>query len=256
MECQPTRQAQWSHECASDDKTRPGTYQRFVEALVLRVTLSCTRRRPSPHSSAAAGWTWLRAQPGCFDFSRTCVPICDALVATGGAFRGAPRERRGASRKAPRGAATRRGPLKPLWEHLKSATVPRRPDVTGPFFLRRLRVIAKSVPCKLTAGTSGRRASAARFLIFGGAWRRVSAAAAARWRRLASRPRRVGRGVAAAPPELANVPPTRCEAPPTRRGRDARRREAPPTRRRAPPKPENAPRRAANAPRWVPVAFA
>merc|ERR1712086_1227212 len=125
-----------------------------------------------------------------------------ALVATGGAFRGAPRKRREAPRNAPRGAATRRGPLKPFFEHLKSATVPRRPDVTGPFFLRRLRVIAKSVPCKLTAGTSGRRAAAARFLIFGGAWRRVSAAAAARWRRLAERWRRVGRGVAAAPPEL------------------------------------------------------
>ena len=68
MECQPTRQAQWSHECASDDKTRQCTYQRFVEALVLRLTLSCTRRRPSPHSSAAAGWTWLRAQRGCVDF--------------------------------------------------------------------------------------------------------------------------------------------------------------------------------------------
>ena len=55
------------------------SYQRFVEALVLRLTLSCTRRRPSPHSSAAAGWTWLRAQRGCFDFSRACVPICDAM---------------------------------------------------------------------------------------------------------------------------------------------------------------------------------
>ena len=51
------------------------------------------------------------------------------LVATGGAIRGALRERRGASRKAPRGAATRRGPLKPLWEHLKSATVSRRVQI-------------------------------------------------------------------------------------------------------------------------------
>ena len=78
-ECQPTRQAQWSHGCASDDKTRQCTYQRFVEALVLRLTLSCTRRRHNPHSSAAAGWTWLRAQGGCFDFSRACVPICEAM---------------------------------------------------------------------------------------------------------------------------------------------------------------------------------
>ena len=157
----------------------------------------------------------------------------------------APRERRGAPRNAPRGAATRRGPLKPLWEHLKSATVPRRPDVTGPFFLRRLRVIAKSVPCKLTAGTSGRRASAARFLIFGGAWRRVSAAAAARWRRLAERWRRVGRGVAerrqswrtcrqrAARRRQRAAVATRGAA--TRRQRVAERRQNQKTRRDAPP---------------------
>ena len=169
------------------------------------------------------------------------------LVATGGAFGVAPRERRGAPRKAPRGAATRRGPLKPLWEHLKSATVPRRPDVTGPFFLRRLRVIAKSVPCKLTAGTSGRRASAARFLIFGGAWRRVSAAAAARWRRLAERWRRVGRGVA-----------ERRQSWRTCRHRAATRRQcttaAAPTRREAQLTCRDAAPRGAAATRWRPVA--
>ena len=68
VECQPTRQAQWSHECASDDKTRPGTYQRFVEALVLRVTLFCTRRRPSPRLSAAVGRVTITRWRGCFDF--------------------------------------------------------------------------------------------------------------------------------------------------------------------------------------------
>ena len=104
------------------------------------------------------------------------TPSHPPLVATGGAFRGAPRKRRGAPRERRESVAERRGPLKPLWEHLKSATVPRHPDATGPFFLRRLRVIAKSLPYKLTAGTSGRRATAARFLISYHIWRRVRGA--------------------------------------------------------------------------------
>ena len=79
MECQPTRQAQWSHGCASNDKTRQYTYQRFVEALVLRMTLSCTRRRPSPHLSAAAGWTFGVAYLAVLIFHAHACRFCDAM---------------------------------------------------------------------------------------------------------------------------------------------------------------------------------
>ena len=69
----------WSHKCASDDKTRQCTYQRFVEALVLRLTLSCTRRRPSPHLSAAAGRCPDARNLAVLISAHVCVPICDAM---------------------------------------------------------------------------------------------------------------------------------------------------------------------------------